>query len=67
MDWKQIETKWAAMAQRCRADVNCRKVEYDVVVLRRADKTEEAMNVGIKQIATAGIEAPQKCDPVSTH
>lgn len=67
MDWKQIETKWAEMARRCRADVNCGKVDDDVVVPRRVNKTEAAKNVAFKQTATADIEAPQKCDPVSTH
>jgi hypothetical protein len=67
MEWKQIEAKWAAMARRCRADVNCGKVDYDVVVLRRVNKTEASKDVALQQIATAGIETPQERDPVSTH
>lgn len=67
MDWKQIETNWAAMTRRCRADVNCGKVDDDVVVLRRLNKTEPPKIVGGKQIVTASIEAPQERDPVSTH
>lgn len=67
MDWKQIETKWGAMARRCRADVECGKVDDDVVVLRRVSKTEAAKNVAIKQVVSAGFEAPQKRDPESTH
>jgi hypothetical protein len=67
MDWKQIETNWAAMARRCRADVNCGKVDDDVVVLRRLNKTESSKIVGGKQIVTESIETPQERDPVSTH
>lgn len=67
MDWKQIETKWAAMARRCRADVNCGKVDDDVVVLRRVNKTEVSKHVTVQQIATEGIEVPQERDPASTH
>lgn len=66
MDWKQIEAKWAAMARRCRADVNCGEVDDDVVVLRRVNKTEASKDVAVQQIVTAGIETPQERDPATT-
>lgn len=65
MDWEQIETKWGAMARRCRADVECGKVDDDAVGIRRVNQTEAVKNVAIKQVATAGFETPQKRDPAS--
>ncbi len=67
MEWKQIETKWAAMARRIRADAQCGIVDDSVVILRRVSKAEVARNAGVSQIAGTGNTAPQKRDPVSTH
>lgn len=67
MEWKQIETKWVAMARRIRADAQCGKVDDGVVILRRVSKTEVARNAAVSQIAGTDDAAPQKRDPVSTH
>ncbi len=67
MEWKQIETKWAAMARRIRADAQCGKVDDSVVILRRVSKAEVANNAAVSQISSTGSAVPQKRDPVSTH
>ena len=67
MDWYQIETKWAAMARRIRADAQCGKTDGGVVLQRRAREVEVANSVVAKQIAAASTENTQKRSPVSAR
>ena len=41
MDWDQIESKWAAMTRRVRADWSVDNVDVKVLPARRALKTDE--------------------------
>lgn len=67
MDWDQIETKWAAMARRIRADVHCEKTDGGVILQRRAGKVEAAKSVVTKEIAAASTENTRKRSPVSAR
>lgn len=72
MDWKQIESNWAVMARRIRADVHCGKIDDSVVLHRRAGKSETAESVVAQQVVAQQIaavrpEIAQKRNPVSTR
>ncbi len=66
MDWKQIETKWAAMARRISADAACGEINDSAPLERRAGKDEATRNVIAKQIDVVRSEATKKRDTVST-
>ncbi len=67
MDWKQIETNWAVMARRIRADAQCGLTDDGVVLQRRTVKGEATKGVAAKQIAAMSTENAQKRNPVSTR
>lgn len=65
MDWDQIEIKWAVMARRIRADVQCGKADDSVLALRHLGKTEGSAGVVVKQSVAASTVITQKREPVS--
>lgn len=67
MDWDQIEIKWAVMARRIRADVQCGKADDSVLALRHLGKTEGSAGVVVKQSVAASTAITQKREPVSTR
>ncbi len=67
MDWKQIETKWAEMARRIRADAQCGERIANVNSERLAGKSEATKNVVAKQISAVSVEIRQKHHTVSTR
>jgi len=67
MDWKQIETNWAVMARRIRADVHCGKIDDGEVLHRRTGKCEAAEIVVAQQVVAVSIESTQKRNPASTR
>lgn len=67
MDWKQIETKWAEMARRIRADVDCGMPDGSAALRRRSDKHEIVERTRADQIVVVATEVPQDRDPASTH
>ncbi len=67
MDWKQIETNWALMARRIRADAQCGVTDDGGVLQRRRVKGEATKGVAAKQITAMSTESAQKRDPVSTR
>ena len=66
MDWKQIESNWAAMAQRIRADVQCGKTADGVALQRRIIKVEVGKSVVAKQVVSVNTEIAAKRKQVST-
>lgn len=66
MDWTQIETKWAVMARRIRADVKCGKIEESVVLRRLGGKEEVRRSIVAKEIIAGDAKVAQKRDPLST-
>jgi hypothetical protein len=67
MDWKQIETNWAVMARRIRADAQCGKIDDGTILQHRKCKVEVAESIVAKQIAAVSTEFAQKRNPVSTR
>lgn len=67
MDWKQIETQWAIMARRIRADVHCGLMDDGEVLQRPTVKGEATKGVAAKKIAAMSAESAQKRDPASTR
>lgn len=67
MNWDQIEIKWAVMARRIRADVQCGKADDSVLALSHLDKTERSAGVVVKQSVAASTAITQKREPVSTR
>ncbi len=67
MDWKQIETKWAEMARRIRADARCGESIDGAGSECRVRKSETTKNVVAKQIAVVSSETSQKRQTVSTR
>lgn len=67
MDWDQIEKKWAVMARRIRADVQCGKADDSVLTLRPLGKTEGSADVVAKHSVAASTAITQKREPVSTR
>ena len=65
MDWKQIETNWALMARRIRADAQCGVTDDGVVLQRRRVKGEAPKGAAAKKITAMSTESAQKRDPVS--
>ncbi len=66
MDWNQIETKWAVMARRIRADVQCGKTDESMIMRRRRAKDDVARKIVAKENAAASTEGAQKRNPAST-
>lgn len=66
MDWDQIETKWAVMARRIRADVQCGKLDDSMILRRRRAKDEVARRIVAKETVAASAEIAKKRNPVST-
>jgi hypothetical protein len=67
MDWKQIETNWAVMARRIRADVHCGIIDDGQVLHHRTGKGETTEIVVAQQVVAVSIEITQKHNPVSTR
>ncbi len=59
MDWTQIETKWAVMARRIRADVPCGKAEDNMVVRRLGGKDDMPKRIIIKGGVAVSVEITQ--------
>ncbi len=66
MDWNQIETKWAVMARRIRADVKCGKTDETVIPRRRGRTDDAGRSIVVKEIVAGSAADVQKRDPVST-
>jgi len=64
MDWNQIETKWAVMARRIRADVPCGKPDEGLVALRLGDKVDVPKRIVIKGAVAVNIKITQTRSPV---
>jgi hypothetical protein len=64
MDWKQIETKWAEMAHRVRADARCAERPAQEELQDRAGPTAKAKTVVAEQISVVITEIRQT---QSTH
>jgi hypothetical protein len=67
MDWNQIETKWAVMARRIRADVRCGTTDDGTLVLRRVGKDESGARVVVTQTVSVTADITQKREPMSTR
>lgn len=65
MDWNQIETKWAVMARRIRADVQCGKSDEAVVLRRSAHADDAAGRIIVTETTTLTIDVNQSRDPVA--
>ncbi len=67
MDWNQIETKWAVMARRIRADVRCGKMDESILMLRRVGKDGANARVVVTQTVSVTANVTQKREPMSTR
>lgn len=65
MDWNQIETKWAVMARRIRADVQCGKSDESLVLRRTVHADDASGRIIAKETTTLTIDISQPHDPVS--
>ena len=65
MDWNQIETKWAVMARRIRADVQCGKTDEAVVLRRTVQADDAGGRVTLKETTTLTIDVSQPSAPAS--
>ncbi len=57
MEWKQIETKWAAMTRRIRADYVCDRIEPSRGSTRDLPRSH-ALPASIAESKTASAEQP---------
>ncbi len=62
MDWIQIETKWAAMACRVRADVQFARVDRATALPDRMFKTNPGRNIVADRTVTDGAQNAQAGD-----
>lgn len=67
MDWDQIESKWAVMARRIRADVRCGTTDDGVLVLRRVSKDQVSKKVVVTPGVSVTTDITQKREPMSTR
>ena len=66
MEWKLIETKWAAMARRIRADAPFVASDDGPVAIRSSRRADSGPGAVVTGIAAPGTETVQKRNPVST-
>jgi len=66
MEWKLIETKWAAMTRRIRADAPFHASDDGLIATRSSRKTDVGAGPEVNEIVAVGTEAMQKRNPVST-
>lgn len=64
MDWNQIETKWAVMARRIRADVPMERTQ-DRIAARRLSGNEDMRASMANEAVVGKIEITRKRNPVS--
>ncbi|MDZ4136578.1 MAG: hypothetical protein U1D06_13435 [Paracoccaceae bacterium] len=67
MEWKQIESNWAAMARRICADAKCGTQTETATPQHRTGKDNVAKSVMSKQIVATSIEVTKKQNIVSAR
>lgn len=60
MDWKEIETKWAEMARRIRADAVCGETIGRAASDYHAAKREPTRTIVAKPLKVVGTELPRE-------
>jgi hypothetical protein len=66
MNWTDIQSEWAMMAQRIRADVPCGAAAEGMAAIRLVGSDDPIRTIVGKEAATGNIEITQKRSPLST-